>query len=172
MPANTPREPRRMRAALLLALCLAALISALLPPAALRAAPQAQVPEGAIAARVTRVVDGDTIRVRINGRTYRVRYIGMDTPERDTPCFDQATAANAAWVQGQTVYLEKDVSEVDRYGRLLRHIWTADGVLVNEALVREGVALVYTWPPDVKYEANLIAAQRAARSAGAGCLWD
>ncbi len=141
--------------------------------AATAAAPAATagVPASALPARVTRIVDGDTIGVELGGATYRVRYIGMDTPERDTPCFDAATDLNAELVEGTTVWLEQDVSEVDRYGRLLRHIWTGDGVLVNEELVRQGMAVVYTWPPDVKYEARLLAAQRAARAEGAGCLW-
>jgi len=131
-----------------------------------------QVPANAVAARVTRVVDGDTIRVRINGVTYKVRYIGMDTPERGDPCYKAASDLNAAYVAGQTVYLEKDVREVDRYGRLLRYVWTADGVLVNVALVRRGYALAYTFPPDVKYETQILAAQRSARNNNAGCLWD
>lgn len=130
------------------------------------------VPPAAVPARVTHITDGDTIRVRLGGATYRVRYIGMDTPERTDPCFEEATDFNAELVEGTTVWLEKDVSEVDRFGRLLRHIWTEDGVLVNEALVREGMAVVYTWPPDVKYEARLIRAQRTARVLGTGCLWE
>jgi micrococcal nuclease len=165
-------SPRTRALFVTLALLAVLFLGALLLPAPSRAAPPAQVPEDAVPARVTRVVDGDTIRVRLNGRTLRVRYIGMDTPERGDFCFDEATALNAAYVAGKTVYLEKDVSEVDRYGRLMRHIWTADGLLVNELLVREGYAYVYTWPPDVKYEDRLIAAQRAAREDGAGCLWD
>ena len=68
-------------------------------------------------ATVLRVIDGDTIDVEINGERQRVRYIGMNTPERGEPCFDEATAANVELVQGKTVQLVKDVSDTDRYDR-------------------------------------------------------
>jgi hypothetical protein len=81
------------------------------------------VPDGNLAT-VTYIVDGDTIDVAIGGTTYRVRYIGMDTPERGDYFFSEATEANRALVEGQQVILVKDVSETDRYGRLLRMcIW-------------------------------------------------
>lgn len=137
-------------------------------PAARAAAPAASLPQGVTPALVTEIVDGDTIGVRLNGADYRLRYIGMDTPERDMSFFSEATAANAALVQGQTVYLEKDVSETDRYGRLLRYVYLANGVMVNEALVRQGMAAASTYPPDVKHQGRLAAAQRAAQASGAG----
>ncbi len=130
-------------------------------------------------ARVVRVVDGDTIIVRLGGREQRLRYIGMDTPETkkpDTPVQwmgPEASRANAELVDGQTVVLEKDVSETDRFGRLLRYVWLADGdrwTLVDLELVRRGFAQIETDPPDVKYADRFVAAQRAARAAGIG-LW-
>ncbi len=130
-------------------------------------------------APVVRVVDGDTIIVRIGGRDERLRYIGMDTPETvkpDTPVQwmgPEASRANAALVAGRTVVLEKDVSETDQYGRLLRYVWLDDGgrwTLVDLELVARGFAQVETDPPDVKYADRFVAAERAARSAGLG-LW-
>lgn len=121
------------------------------------------------AVTVVRVIDGDTIEIE-GGE--RVRYIGVDTPESTTrqECFGaEATRRNRELLEGREVELEKDVSETDRYGRLLRYIW-ADGELVNEALVREGFAVVSTYPPDVKYQEGFLAAQQEARAAGAG-LW-
>jgi micrococcal nuclease len=86
----------------------------------------------------------------------------------------QASAANAALVAGQEVVLEKDVSETDQYGRLLRYVWLhrEDGwLLVNLELVRLGFASVATFPPDVKYiDPLFVPAQQAARGAGVG-LW-
>jgi len=70
-------------------------------------------------AYVTRVIDGDTIEVELNGKAYKVRYIGINTPEYNQPCGDKATQANSSLVSGKTVILEKDVSETDKYGRLL-----------------------------------------------------
>ncbi len=122
------------------------------------------------AAAVVRIVDGDTIRVQIDGVEYPVRYIGVNTPEVGQPYADAATALNRTLVAGQTVYLEKDVSETDRYNRLLRYVWLADGTLVNYELVRRGYAQVATYPPDVKYEALYREAQRQAMAEGVG-LW-
>jgi micrococcal nuclease len=133
--------------------------------------PSISVP-GREIATVTRVVDGDTIDVTINGQTHTVRYIGIDTPESTTQqdCFGkEASARNGELVSGQTVELEMDVSATDQYGRLVRYVYVG-GSMVNETLVREGYALAYTFPPDVKYSERFIAAQVQARDAGAG-LW-
>lgn len=133
-------------------------------------------------ARVVRIVDGDTIVVDRGRGSEKLRYIGMDTPETVDPrrpvepMGHQAAAANAALVDGRTVWLEKDVSETDRYGRLLRDVWLRDAsrpsgwLFVDLELVAEGFAQVSTYPPDVRYVDALLAAQRAARDAGLG-LW-
>ncbi|MFO7681694.1 MAG: thermonuclease family protein [Chloroflexota bacterium] len=121
-------------------------------------------------ARVTRIIDGDTIDVGINGQVYRVRYIGMDTPERGRPFFQEATAANADLVSGQTVILVKDVSETDRYSRLLRYVYLQDGTLVNGELVRLGYAMASTYPPDVAMQHIFTELQRTAVESGVG-LW-
>jgi len=121
-------------------------------------------------ARVTNVVDGDTIDVEIAGQTFRVRYIGMNTPERGQPFFSESTAANEQLVAGQTVRLEKDVSETDRYGRLLRYVYLQDGTFVNAELVRLGYAQAATYPPDIKHQELFLQLQAEARNAGRG-LW-
>ena len=128
-------------------------------------------------ARVASVTDGDTIRVELDGENVPVRYIGIDTPEmRDPvePFGAGATDANERLVAGREVVLERDVSDIDRFGRLLRYVWieTEEGwILVNLELVRQGVATVVTFPPDVKYHDEvLLPAQREAREAGRG-LW-
>jgi micrococcal nuclease len=133
-------------------------------------------------ARVVRVVDGDTIVVDRGHGTEKLRYIGMDTPETVDPnrpvepMGAEASKANAALVAGRTVWLEKDVSEVDRFGRLLRDVWLPDAgqpsgwLFVNLELVARGYAQVATFPPDVRYVDLLLAAQQRARQAGVG-LW-
>lgn len=119
---------------------------------------------GGILATVVSVVDGDTIKIE-GGEV--VRYIGMNTPETVAPrrpveCYGkEASTKNKELVQGKTVELEKDISERDTFGRLLRYVWIGD-VLLNEYLVREGFAQVSTYPPDVKYVERLLAAQRLA----------
>lgn len=121
---------------------------------------------------VKRVVDGDTISLE-NGKV--VRYIGIDTPETVDPrkpvqCFaKEASARNKELVEGQIVGLEKDVSETDKYGRLLRYVYKGD-VLVNEMLVREGYAHSSTYPPDVKYQEKFLQAEQEARTNNLG-LW-
>ena len=131
-------------------------------------------------ATLVRVVDGDTIRAIVGGKEYRIRFIGMNTPELNEasaatpePFAELATQANARLLAGGRLVLERDVSETDRYGRLLRDIWVEAGgqwTLVNLALVDQGYAQVSTFPPDVKYVDALLAAGRAARAAGRG-LW-
>ncbi len=128
-------------------------------------------------ATVASVTDGDTIRVLLNGQNVPVRYIGIDTPETQDGVEwmgREASDANARLVAGQTVYLERDVSHTDQYGRLLRYVWLdtdAGWLLVNLELLRLGVAQVTTYPPDVKYvDALYLPAQAQARANGIG-LW-
>lgn len=128
-------------------------------------------------ATVASITDGDTIRVLIDGVNYPVRYIGIDTPEIHNGyewMGQEASDANAALVAGRQVVLEKDVSETDRYGRLLRYVWLqndAGWLLVNLELLRLGLAQVTTYPPDVKYvDALYLPAQQVAVAAGIG-LW-
>jgi micrococcal nuclease len=126
---------------------------------------------------VVRVVDGDTIRVRLGDRTERVRYIGVDTPESVKPgtpvqCYaKRAAAANAALVAGQRVRLVGDVEHRDRYGRLLAYVYRAgDGAFVNALLVRDGYARTLTIAPNVAHAAEFARLARTAREAGRG-LW-
>jgi endonuclease YncB( thermonuclease family) len=121
-------------------------------------------------AQVDYVIDGDTIEVLLNGRAYRVRYIGVDTPERDEPFYDEATEANRKLVAGQEVILVKDVSDVDQYGRLLRYIYLTDGTFVNAELIRQGYARLVTYPPDVAYQDQFRQWQTQARETQSG-LW-
>jgi micrococcal nuclease len=120
--------------------------------------------------KVTRVIDGDTVEIE-GGQ--RVRYIGIDTPEtgRRADCFsEEASEKNRELVEGKTVRLERDVSETDRYGRLLRYIFAGDE-FVNDVLVREGYATAATFPPDVKYSLQFIEAEQEARENNRG-LWE
>lgn len=95
---------------------------------------------------VVSVVDGDTIKVRINGKVETVRYIGVNTPERDEPGFAEATQKNRQLVAFRDVRLESDRSDEDVYGRKLRYVW-AGRTFVNRELVRLGCAKVMAvWP--------------------------
>ncbi|MCS7264265.1 MAG: thermonuclease family protein [Armatimonadetes bacterium] len=121
--------------------------------------------------KVIKVIDGDTI-VLSNGQT--VRYIGIDTPERDQPFYDAAKNFNRKLVQNKTVELELDVERYDHYGRLLAYVFVRDKsgrrIFVNAEMVRNGFARTYTKPPNVKYSDLLVNLQEEARRKGRG-LW-
>ncbi len=124
---------------------------------------------------VVRVVDGDTIHVRIGARVEKVRYIGVNTPEvhhptrGEEPGGREAAEVNRRLVEGQAVRLELDMQERDRYGRLLAYVWIGD-LMINAELVRLGYAQVMTIPPNVRYQEMFLKLQREAREAGRG-LW-
>ena len=131
--------------------------------------------QSALEGTVVRVVDGDTIHVRLGERLEKVRYIGVDTPELHHPTRGQepggrtAAAVNGLLVSGRRVRLELDAQSRDRFGRLLAYVWV-DATMVNAELVRRGVAQVMTVPPNVRYQALFVRLQREAREAGRG-LW-
>lgn len=120
-------------------------------------------------AQVIQVIDGDTITVEGG---YRVRYIGIDTPEIH-PALEafgiEAWQANRKLVEGKEVRLEQDISQKDKYGRLLRYVWV-DDILVNAELVRQGLARAKAYPPDTKYQDYLERMEVEAREAGRG-MW-
>jgi micrococcal nuclease len=124
---------------------------ALLAAAVLMPAPgNAQGPRS-LTGIVSHVVDGDTIGVRIGTREERIRYIGMNAPERGEPGGRDAALANRTLVAGQTVRLELDVQERDRYGRVLAYVYVGD-TMVNAELVAQGYAQVMTIPPNVRHQ--------------------
>jgi micrococcal nuclease len=139
-----------------------------------------EVPSGAEPATLVSVSDGDTIRVKVGGREETLRLILIDTPETHDPnnppeCYGaEATAFLEGLLPvGSQLYLETDVSERDRFGRLLRYVWLERGnavYQVNEAMVRSGYAAQSSFPPDVKYEERIQEAARFARAHGYG-LW-
>ena len=120
-------------------------------------------------ARVIQIVDGDTIIIEGG---YEVRYIGIDTrethPEAEITSV-RALKLNRDLVEGKVVRLEKDVSEKDKYGRLLRYVYV-DDVFVNAELVRKGLAWAKAYPPDTKYQDYLEQMENEAREAGRG-MW-
>lgn len=134
-------------------------LTALLSVALLRA-------QGQRTQLVTRVVDGDTVRLD-DGEA--VRLLGIDTPERNEPLYTEASALLSRLVFERDVTLEFDQTRRDHYKRLLAHLWVRDS-LVNEVMVASGLARVYMWPPDTLHRARLVAAQKEARTRKIG-LW-
>jgi len=112
---------------------------------------------------VISILDGDTIDVLINNNVYRVRYIGVDTPESNEYYFNPATAFNQNLVFNKNVTLIKDISETDTFDRLLRYVIVGD-TFVNYELTRQGFAHAAQFPPDTacadKFQNAEVAAQK------------
>lgn len=125
--------------------------------------------------KVLSVTDGDTFRIDYKGVSTPVRMIGIDTPEVNHPsepvqCYGkEASDKTKELLTGQEVVLEQDVSETDRYGRILAYVWL-NGELINEKLVKEGYAFSSSYPPDVKYQERFNEAEKYARTNNLG-LW-
>jgi micrococcal nuclease len=119
-------------------------------------------------ATVTRVVDGDTIHVLLDGVDTTIRFIGVDTPETVAPG-QPVGCYGTARLTGGVVELEFDRDLIDPYDRTLAYVWS-DGRLFNETLVRRGFAEANAYPPNTAHQARFDAAEASARASGRG-LW-
>ena len=127
---------------------------------------------------VTKVVDGDTIHIDIDGKKETVRLIGINTPEtvdprRPVECFGKEASNKAKeLLEGKKVRVETEASqgERDKYGRLLGYVFREDGLFINNYLVTEGYAYEYTYNLPYKYQSEFKAAQKLASTSGRG-LW-
>ena len=116
--------------------------------------------------RVKSIKDGDTI---ILANEEEVRYVGIDTPEKSRPYFEEAKEFNRKMVEGKRVFLEYDAERRDKYFRILAYVWV-DTLLVNAELIKSGLAWVYSHRPNLKHRDNFCSLQRQARKAKAG-IW-
>lgn len=119
-------------------------------------------------AYVTQIIDGDTVEAEVDGEAVRIRFVGINTPERDDPCWDEATQANEALILHQWVTLVRDTSDTDRYGRLLRYLYR-DDLFINAELVRQGWAESRRYSPDTAFYEMLEALETTAKAANVGC---
>lgn len=125
-----------------------------------------QQPTGLEAVTVAEVIDGDTVNLA-GGE--RVRYIGLNTPERDEAYYDEATQLNRQLLNAGQVQLEFDVEQQDQFGRTLAYVWV-DGSLVNLEIVRQGYANMLVVPPNNRYETEFREAEAEAQQAKRG-MW-
>jgi endonuclease YncB( thermonuclease family) len=125
-------------------------------------------PESLPTAVVMEVIDGDTIEVVLDGKRETVRYYGIDTPERQEPCYEEAKKRNEE-LADRHVLLMADARDRDSGGRLLRYIFTLDGYSIDAALVAEGFA--HAWTLDGSYRDALMALEEEAQRERRGCLW-
>src|SRR3989338_1163491 len=145
-----------------------------LPPATITSpSPGNTLDEKTCTYLVTKVIDGDTFEIE-GGE--KVRLIGIDTPETVDPrrpvgCFGQeASNATKSLLEGKWIRMETDITDKDKYKRLLRYVWI-NNVFINEYLVRQGYALSYSYPPDTKYQGLFDAAEIEAQENKQG-LWE
>ncbi len=117
--------------------------------------------------RIVEVVDGDTVMTQ---EGFKVRYIGINAPEFGEPGYQEAKALNQKLVEGKMVNLEFDLQKKDQYQRILAYVWVKDN-LVQEEILRKGLALTYTLPPNLKYQERLLKAQQFAKDNCLG-LWE
>lgn len=143
-----------------------------------RSGAEARAAADAESVTVERVVDGDTVAVRVGGRREKVRLLGINTPESVKPhtpvqCYAKEASARlkALLPPGVSVRLVRDVEERDRYGRLLAYVYRQpDGLFINLDLMQGGYAQLLTYRPNVAHVDELQGAERDARRAGLG-LW-
>jgi micrococcal nuclease len=126
-------------------------------------------------AQLVKVMDGETIQVKVNGALATVKYIGVNAPTGGECYSAQAARANANLVSGQRLVLEKDEVDTDASGNLLRYVYLIDGRMVNEELVNSGAARAEISKPNVKHQSLIgqyeLAAQAAKRGAWKACGW-
>jgi len=120
-----------------------------------------------VEARVVRITDGDTIVVEIDGKEYKLRYIGIDSPEGYLGI--ESAEYNRKLIEGKTVTLIKDVSETDSFDRLLRYVIVGD-VFINYEMVNKGYAKSGSWPPDTACDDTFRQAQTNAQTSKLG-MW-
>ncbi len=124
---------------------------------------------------VTRVIDGDTIEVSRDGKSFNVTYLGVNAPALNECLGAQAAQANSALVAGKPVIIERDATDVNDSGVSPRYVYLPDGRMVNEELLKSGMAVAVTQLPDTKYQAGLNALSSAAQAAKKGgwarCGW-
>jgi micrococcal nuclease len=124
-------------------------------------------------ARVIAVNDGDTVTIMMNNREYRVRLIGMDAPEMGQEPWGKRAQDHLRMLLKDVrwrVSVETDVEKYDKYDRLLAYLWTPDGEMLNERMVRDGYAVLFTIQPNSKYRDRFRKAQRIAREEKRG-IW-
>jgi micrococcal nuclease len=116
---------------------------------------------------VTKIIDGDTLIVEGG---YHIRLLGIDTDEKDERCYESAKERLQEFVLNKQVVLEKDKTDVDKYGRCLRTVFLG-GENIGVQMVREGLAVAWPYKPDVKYKKEISNAEKYAIDNKLGCKW-
>lgn len=125
--------------------------------------------------KVISVTDGDTFKIDYNGKEKKVRLIGIDTPESVSPNKEKnnnygkiASKYTKERLEGNIVYIEFDLQQIDKYGRLLAYVYLQDGTMYNKELLEKGYAQIATYPPNVRYVDEFKEIQEQARKEKVG----
>jgi micrococcal nuclease len=125
------------------------------------------------AAQVVMVHDGDTVTLKMNGKRYRTRLIGMDAPETGQEPWGRRAKEHLRKLikgSGGKVFVETDITRHDKYDRLLAYLWLDDTRMLNEMMVKDGYAVLFTIQPNSRYVDRFRKAQRSAREGKRG-IW-
>jgi micrococcal nuclease len=123
--------------------------------------------------RVIKVHDGDTATLMVNGRMRKTRLIGIDAPEMNQRPWGRKAKEHLIDIMNHTDWLvtvETDEVSQDKYGRVLAYVWTNNNELINERMVRDGYAVLFTIKPNVRYRAAFSNAEKLARQEMKG-IW-
>jgi micrococcal nuclease len=123
--------------------------------------------------RSKKIYDGDTIGAVVDGRFEKIRLLGIDAPEMDQrPWGKKSRECLRALISAadSRIYIEYDIQRRDKYGRILAYIWSQDRKMLNEEMMKKGCAVLFTFPPNVRYAERLRAAQKKAQEDKTG-LW-
>ncbi len=134
---------------------------------------QARADQTLQGARVIEVNDGDTVTLRFNWQDHRTRLVGIDAPELGQGSWGRLAKDRLTELMDHTewyVFVETDVEKRDKYGRLLAYLWTQKKGLINEQMVLDGYAVLFTFPPNIKYVDRLTRAEKQAQQARKG-IW-
>jgi micrococcal nuclease len=124
-------------------------------------------------ARVIAVNDGDTVTIRMNNGKYRARLIGLDAPEMGQESWGSEAREHLRKLLKDSRWLvsvETDITQYDKYGRLLIYLWSPDGEMLNERMLLDGYAVLFTIQPNSRYVDRFRNAQRKAREEKKG-IW-
>jgi micrococcal nuclease len=124
-------------------------------------------------ARVIKVYDGDTVLLLMDNKTYLTRLIGFDAPEMGQEPWGKKAREHLRTLlmdSGWDVSVETDMEKYDKYGRLLVYMWSEDRTFINERMLADGYAVLFTFQPNSKYADLFILAQRLAREKKSG-IW-
>ena len=138
-----------------------------------RNAPEGKKPDENTSVYIEKVIDGDSVEANIRGKREQIRFIGIDAPElaqkpwgkRSRKFLEDLISAS-----GWQVRIEYDVEKRDTYDRILAYLWSRDNKLINEEMLVNGYAVLFTFPPNVKHVDRLSAAQVIARENKRG-IW-